>query len=1019
MASPSAGEIGRQLGRLFSAGSAVGLTDGELIERFTDRRGESVEAAFETILARHGGLVWTVCRQVLGDAHAAEDAFQATFLVLVRRAASLRVREQGSLGPWLFGVAYRIALKARQGAARRRMRERRVAKAAVETASDAIEHDELHALLHDEVNRLPAKYRAPLVLCYFEGRTHEEAAAALQWPVGTVRSNLSRARDQLRSRLARRGLAPAPAGLVGASSIETIARAEVPATLHTATVAVAIRGTPAATVAALTKRVLRDLFLARLRAAVAAISAMVLLAAVAGFAAQGARPGQQFGPGPARVAANPPRHSPVDPAGDPLPRYARLRLGDLRFHHDDWVRKAVFTSDGHSLVTLDKRGQVRVWDVATGRTARKIGDPGLAFGDMAISPDGRSVATVGSLTGLRLWDLPSGHERRRWHKAKEESYADPRLSPDGRTIAVAVTRHHGIGPGNSESFVNLLDVDAPSEHRRRMRGDWNRLRDLAFSPDGHVLAATTIDGPPDVTLDIFPRKDRKASIRLWDVATIRELGRFPVEGGFVGGVAFSPDGRRLMATDSDGAIRCYDRTTGQEILPRLMRDDALHPELQRPHPDWDGLATRDLADFTCMAISADGKTIAAGSHGSGSTGDAWVAGVYLWDVASGRELHRIPAHMGWNLSVSFSPDGRTLVTTGTETVVRLWDVATGREALPQSGHRSSINIVAVSPADGTILTTGQDGTIREWDPATGRERGVFAQFSASISGMVIDADGKTLLTGERFGAVKLWDVAGRREIRRFASNEPGHGIWNVAFSPDGRQVIATGPKGDWAWDLATGQEVRGAIRIGNAPGRDVISPDGRYRASGGLGSRPGRPANDPSIRIREQASAQEVATLRGHEEGTAALAFSPDGRLLAAASRAMHTSLEATVQIWDLAAGRELRRLEGHRSAVKAVAFTPDGRSIVSGSEDATALVWDVSDLKNYSKTDEPLTPESLPARWDELAGNDARAAYRAAWALSVPSAVGFLRDHLKIATMAETTTSPEVLRRLESHHGA
>ena len=155
-----------------------------------------MEAAFETILARHGGLVWTVCRQVLGDAHAAEDAFQATFLVLVRRAASLRVREQGSLGPWLYGVAYRIALKARQGAARRRTRERRVAKTAVETPSDAVEHDELHALLHDEVNRLPAKYRAPVVLCYFEGRTHEEAAAALQWPVGTVRSRLSRARDR-------------------------------------------------------------------------------------------------------------------------------------------------------------------------------------------------------------------------------------------------------------------------------------------------------------------------------------------------------------------------------------------------------------------------------------------------------------------------------------------------------------------------------------------------------------------------------------------------------------------------------------------------------------------------------------------------------------------------------------------------------------------------------------------------------------------------------------------------------
>jgi RNA polymerase sigma factor (sigma-70 family) len=284
MASASSGEIGRQLGRLFSAGSAVGLTDGELIAQFADRRGESAEAAFETILARHGALVWSVCRQVLGNAHAAEDAFQTTFLVLVRQAGSLRIRENGSLGPWLHGVAYRIALKARQGIARRRAREHRVAKAAVESDSAAIEHGELHALLHEEVNRLPAKYRAPVVLCYFKGRSHDEAAAALQWPVGTVRGRLSRARDLLRSRLTRHGLAPA--GWIGLSSLETIARAEVavPAALRTATVVAAIQGAPAAAVAALTKLMLRSLLMARLRVAVGAVSAMVLLAAGVGFA---------------------------------------------------------------------------------------------------------------------------------------------------------------------------------------------------------------------------------------------------------------------------------------------------------------------------------------------------------------------------------------------------------------------------------------------------------------------------------------------------------------------------------------------------------------------------------------------------------------------------------------------------------------------------------------------------------------------------------------------------------------
>ena len=429
---------------------------------------------------------------------------------------------------------------------------------------------------------------------------------------------------------------------------------------------------------------------ARLRAAVVAISAMALLVAGAGFAAQGARPGQQPGPGPARVAANPPRPSPIDPAGDPLPRYARLRR-DLRFHHDDWVRKAVFTSDGHSLVTLDKRGQVRVWDVATGRTARKIGDPGLAFGDMDVSPDGRSVATVGSLTGLRLWDLPSGHERRRWHKAKEESYADPADPPTAgpspwpsSDTMVSVPR---IPSRSSTCWTRMLRAMPPAD----AGGLEQAQRPGFFHPMATSWPRPPSMAPPTSPLTSSRGRTGTASIRLWDVATIGELGRFPVAGGFVGGVAFSPDGQRLMATDSDGAIRCYDRTTGQEILPRLIRGDALHPELQRPHPDWDGLATRDLADFTCMAISPDGKTIAAGSHGSGSTGDAWVAGVYLWDVASGRELLPHPAH-GLEPSVSFSPDGRTLSTTGTETVVRLWDVATGREALRSRGTaRQSIS----------------------------------------------------------------------------------------------------------------------------------------------------------------------------------------------------------------------------------------------------------------------------------------------------------------------------------------
>ena len=208
------------------------------------RRDESAEAAFETILARHGSLVLTVCRQVLGDAHAAEDAFQATFLVLVRRAGSMRVREPGTLGPWLHGVAYRTALKARQGAGRRRARERRAAVPDVgRPPPPRSSTSSSRRVLHEEVNRLPAKYRAPVVLCYFEGRTHDEAAAALDGPSGRSAAGWPGLATGSGHRLTRRGLAPA--GWIGASLLEPAVRIEPPARLLETTVAATIKGTPA------------------------------------------------------------------------------------------------------------------------------------------------------------------------------------------------------------------------------------------------------------------------------------------------------------------------------------------------------------------------------------------------------------------------------------------------------------------------------------------------------------------------------------------------------------------------------------------------------------------------------------------------------------------------------------------------------------------------------------------------------------------------------------------------------
>ncbi|QDV38204.1 sigma-70 family RNA polymerase sigma factor [Tautonia plasticadhaerens] len=208
MAARGTGAVLKQVGAIFRGGSVAALTDGELLERFADRADEeAAEAAFEAIVARHGPMVLGVCRRVVPDPIDAEDAFQATFLVLARKAGSVRVDD--SAGRWLYGVARRVATRARKRSVGRR-------EVGVPAAPEAASPDpgpldlaltrERAALLRDEVDRLPARYREAVVLCHFEGRSLDEAASRLGRPVGTVKARLSRARAMLRARLSRRGL---------------------------------------------------------------------------------------------------------------------------------------------------------------------------------------------------------------------------------------------------------------------------------------------------------------------------------------------------------------------------------------------------------------------------------------------------------------------------------------------------------------------------------------------------------------------------------------------------------------------------------------------------------------------------------------------------------------------------------------------------------------------------------------------------------------------------------------------
>jgi RNA polymerase sigma factor (sigma-70 family) len=251
--------------RLWLDVAAVGeLSDAQLLDRFTTGDGPSADIAFAALVARHGPMVLRTCRAVLHDGNDVEDAFQATFLVLIRRYGTLRVDE--SLAPWLHRVASRVAMRSQIDSTRRRRHEQQAAASRGESCESG-EPQDRGPILHAEIDRLPARYRGPVVLCDLEGLTHEQAARQLGCPVGTVKSRLARARERLRTRLTRRGIVPA--GGLGALLAEqsaaavspTLARATVCAASRFTTLGQSATGTVPAAVVTLAERVVNTMSL--------------------------------------------------------------------------------------------------------------------------------------------------------------------------------------------------------------------------------------------------------------------------------------------------------------------------------------------------------------------------------------------------------------------------------------------------------------------------------------------------------------------------------------------------------------------------------------------------------------------------------------------------------------------------------------------------------------------------------------------------------------------------------------
>lgn len=379
----------RDIGTLMKLGAIGHLTDGELLDRFIERR-EGGEAAFEALVARHGSMVLGVCRRVLGSFDMADDAFQATFLVLVRQAGSIRKRE--SLGPWLHGVARRISLRARRDATRRRDRERLGFRVVGGDETD----EALTETLRDEIDRLPEKYRTPIVLCDLEGQTHAEAAEQLHWPIGTVSGRLSRARALLRTRIARRGLA------LTIATYFTILRSEANAHVSRELTRRAIQSATSMHDGQVIPSLTSTMVQASLRQNPAFLARVMTVAASIGIACGGLVYNSSRSVTP-RLANATPQASMI--------REVRSHTAPRRkIENETEIIAIALAPDGLTLASGSTDAVVTLWDLQTGLEKVTMIGHSAAVRSLAFTRDGRMLASKSDDHTIRFWDVGSGRE---------------------------------------------------------------------------------------------------------------------------------------------------------------------------------------------------------------------------------------------------------------------------------------------------------------------------------------------------------------------------------------------------------------------------------------------------------------------------------------------------------------------------------------------------------------------------------------------------------------------------------
>lgn len=573
----------------------------------------------------------------------------------------------------------------------------------------------------------------------------------------------------------------------------------------------------------------------------------------------------------------------------------RFSLRHRLLGHRGALQGAWYSGDNRRLLTLAADSTCRLWDSAAGTALATLtepsGQPWLCR--FVGNRDSRRILTIANEPAVRLWDGQTGQPIAvlRGHPLP---VSIARSSPDGARILTASAASAILWDG--QTGARLLPLVGHSEN----------IKDASFSPDGSRLVTTSAD----------------QTARLWDGQSGQLIAVLEGHTGTVYSASFTlAGGKAIMTVSADGTARLWDSQTGRSLFPPIG------------HPRYSQI----------LSISADGSRMVIRSE-SGT--------LELWDRILGSIRGALAAKdttltgdSEGEVAVSFSPNGRRLITGGSDGMVRIWDGRSGQPLVALKGHRSRVLSIAWTPDSSRFVTGGSDGVAHLWGSGIGRSPYPLDGHSSEITGLSFSPDGKKLLSVSRDGDGRLWNVDNGDLIHRLSG--PRRPIDQAFISRDGERAITLVSGGSGVsgrtpcivnvWSMRTGQlkssfgdqlELGRALAVSSDGDRVLTTPTA---AASGLGE--GEPVG--LLYDLTAAASSPIATLRGHTGALSTAAFSPDGLLLATGSE------DRGLRIWDGKTGQALRQLEGHREPVRAVIFSPDSRRLLSGAADRSARLFD------------------------------------------------------------------------------